>query len=124
MKKEENYNSIKTAMRRRGNNYKLPGNFTSATMQRVTQAADARERRNKRICFFATVAASLLLIVGCIKITAPMVENFTFDLRNYIKVVSINIAIIKLYIPIFVAITLLLLLDIKLRTIFKKKMDR
>ena len=123
MKEQGKYRSIENAMRRRGDSYKLPANFTAATMRRVAEAAAARERRKNRICLFATVAASLLLFAGCIKVVSAMMENSTFSLSDYIKSIKINIEILELYFPIFVAVILLLMLDFKLRKIFKNKME-
>ncbi|MBR2607361.1 MAG: hypothetical protein IKC70_05465 [Bacteroidaceae bacterium] len=122
MKEQERYSSLKRALQRRENKQKrLSTNFTYTTMLRVKEAAVAREKRENRIQFFATVAASLLMIIGAVYIIAPIMENYTFSIIPQISI-SEHIDTLNLYAPIIIATILLLLLDIKLRKIFKKKL--
>ncbi|MBR5849292.1 MAG: hypothetical protein IKY69_07490, partial [Bacteroidaceae bacterium] len=79
MKEPQRYSSLKRAMQRQDSKSKLSTNFTFATMQRVIEVNAAREKRENRIVFFATIAASLLLIAGSAYIIAPMVENYRFS---------------------------------------------
>lgn len=127
MKEQERYSSLKRALQRQ--NYKqkrLSTNFTYTTMLRVREAAVAREKQEYRIQFLAAVVASLLMIIGCAYIVAPIIKNYTisFSLWDYFLSMSDNIDAFKLYAPIFIGIILLLLLDIKLRAIFKKKLNQ
>ena len=127
MKEQERYSSLKRALQRQDDKQKrLSTNFTYTTMLRVKEAAVAREKQENRIQFIATIVASLLMIMGGTYIVAPIIKNYTFSfsLRNYFLLMSENIDTLKLYAPIFVALILLLLLDIKLRAIFKKKLNQ
>ena len=124
MKEQERYSSLKRAMQRRENKQKkLSTNFTYTTMVRVREAAVAREKRENRIQFFATIAASLLMIIGAIYIIVPIMGNYTFSIIPRVSICE-HIDTLKLYAPIFIALILLLLLDIKLRAIFKKKLNQ
>lgn len=127
MKEQEGYSSLKRALQRQDNKQKkLSTNFTYTTMLRVREAAVAREKRENRIQFFAIIATSLLMIIDCEYIVAPIIKNYTFsfNLRDYFLSMSDNIDALNLYAPIFIALILLLLLDIKLRAIFKKKLNQ
>ena len=124
MKEQERYNTLKRALQRQDSKKKrLSTNFTYTTMLRVKEAAVAREKQENRIQFIATIIASLLMLMGGAYIVTPIIKNYTFSfsLRDYILSMSENIDTLKLYAPIFIALILLLLLDIKLRAIFKKK---
>ena len=123
MKEPQRYSSLKRAMQRQDSKSKLSTNFTFATMQRVIEVNAAREKRENRIVFFATIVASLLLIAGSAYIIAPMVENYRFSMHEHIKTLNINSETIEMYLPIFAAVILLLLLDIKLRAIQRKKFN-
>ena len=123
MKEPQRYSSLKRALQRQNEKSRLPTNFTFTTMQRVIEAAAAREKREYRIVFFATIAVSLLLIAGGAYIIAPMIENYTFSLREHIKALNINSETMEIYLPIFVVIILLLLLEIKLQAILKRKIN-
>ncbi len=127
MKEQERYSSLKRTLQRQ--NYKqkrLSTNFTYTTMLRVREAAVAHEKQEYRIQFLAAVVASLLIIIGCAYIVAPIIKNYTisFSLWDYFLSMSDNIDAFKLYAPIFIGIILLLLLDIKLRAIFNKKFNK
>ena len=127
MKEQERYSSLKRAMQRQDSKQKrLSTNFTYTTMLRVKETAVAREKQEYRIQFLAAVVASLLMIIGCAYIVAPIIKNYTisFSLWDYFLSMSDNIDAFKLYAPIFIGIILLLLLDIKLRAIFKKKLNQ
>ena len=127
MKEQERYSSLKRAMQRQDSKQKrLSTNFTYTTMLRVKETAVAREKREYRIQFLAAVVASLLMIIGCAYIVAPIIKNYTisFSLWDYFLSISENIDALKLYTPIFFGIILLLLIDIKLRAIFKKKLNQ
>ena len=123
MKEPQRYSSLKRAMQRQDSKSKLSTNFTFATMQRVIEVNAAREKRENRIVCFATIVASLLLIAGSAYIIAPMVENYRFSMHEHIKTLNINSETIEMYLPIFAAVILLLLLDIKLRAIQRKKFN-
>ncbi len=45
--------------------FSLPTNFVYRTMQKVDEAAMLRERRSERRMLWATIAASVCLVVGC-----------------------------------------------------------
>lgn len=122
MKEPQRYSSLKMAMQRQDSKSKLSTNFTFATMQRLREAAAARERRENRIMFLMAVAASLLMIAVGACIIAPMIENYTFSLPEFARAVSIDEEL-GIYLPFFVAFMLLLLLDIKLRAIQRKKFN-
>ena len=127
MKEQERYSSLKRAMQRQDSKQKrLSTNFTYTTMLRVREAAVAREKRENRIQFLATVIVSLLMIMSVAYIVAPIIKNYTFSfsLQDYFISICENIDALKLYTPIFIGIILLLLLDIKLRAIFKKKLNQ
>ena len=127
MKEQERYSSLKRAMQRQDSKQKrLSTNFTYTTMLRVKETAVAREKRENRIQFLATVVVSLLMIMSGTYIVAPIIKNYTysFSLWDYFLSMSDNIDAFKLYAPIFIGIILLLLLDIKLRAIFKKKLNQ
>jgi hypothetical protein len=66
------------------------------------------------------------MIISGANIVAPIIKNYTFSfiIRDYFLLISENIDTLKLYTPIFIAIILLLLLDIKLRAIFNKKFNK
>ncbi len=123
MKEPERYNSVKRTLQRQNVKKRLSTNFTHTTMQRVHEAVLAREKRENRIVFFVALAASLLIIIGCVVVVAPMMDFSTLDLRENIIITSMNMDVIKLYFPILVAVIVLLLLDIKMRAIFKKMLD-
>lgn len=123
MKEPQRYSSLKRAMQRQNEKSRLSTNFTFTTMQRVIEVNAAREKRENRIVFFATIVASLLLIAGSAYIIAPMVENYRFSMHEHIKTLNINSETIEMYLPIFAAVILLLLLDIKLRAIQRKKFN-
>lgn len=123
MKEPQRYSSLKRAMQRQNEKSRLPTNFTFTTMQRVIEVNAAREKRENRIVFFATIVASLLLIAGSAYIIAPMVENYRFSMHEHIKTLNINSETIEMYLPFFAAFMLLLLLDIKLRAIQRKKFN-
>ena len=94
MKEQERYSSLKRALQRQ--NYKqkrLSTNFTYTTMLRVREAAVAREKQEYRIQFLATVVVSLLMIIGCAYIVAPIIKNYTisFSLWDYFLSMSDNI---------------------------------
>lgn len=122
MKEPQRYSSLKMAMQRQNEKSRLPTNFTFTTMQRVIEVNAAREKRENRIVFFATIVASLLLIAGSAYIIAPMVENYRFSLHEHIKTLNINSETIEMYLPIFAAVILLLLLEIRLQAILKRKL--
>ena len=122
MKEPQRYSSLKRAMQRQNGKSRLPTNFTFTTMQRVIEVNAAREKRENRIVFFATIVASLLLIAGSAYIIAPMVENYRFSMREHIKTLNINSETIEMYLPIFAAVILLLLLEIRLQAILKRKL--
>ena len=122
MKEPQRYSSLKRAMQRQDSKSKLSTNFTFATMQRVIEVNAAREKRENRIVFFATIVASLLLIAGSAYIIAPMVENYRFSMHEHIKTLNINSETIEMYLPIFAAVILLLLLEIRLQAILKRKL--
>ena len=122
MKEPQRYSSLKRAMQRQNEKSRLPTNFTFTTMQRVIEVNAAREKRENRIVFFATIVASLLLIAGSAYIIAPMVENYRFSLHEHIKTLNINSETIEMYLPIFAAVILLLLLEIRLQAILKRKL--
>lgn len=122
MKEPQRYSSLKMAMQRQDSKSKLSTNFTFATMQRVIEVNAAREKRENRIVFFATIVASLLLIAGSAYIIAPMVENYRFSMHEHIKTLNINSETIEMYLPIFAAVILLLLLEIRLQAILKRKL--
>lgn len=122
MKEPQRYSSLKRAMQRQNEKSRLPTNFTFTTMQRVIEVNAAREKRENRIVFFATIVASLLLIAGSAYIIAPMVENYRFSMHEHIKTLNINSETIEMYLPIFAAVILLLLLEIRLQAILKKKL--
>lgn len=122
MKEPQKYSSLKRAMQRQNEKSRLPTNFTFTTMQRVIEVNAAREKRENRIVFFATIVASLLLIAGSAYIIAPMVENYRFSLHEHIKTLNINSETIEMYLPIFAAVILLLLLEIRLQAILKRKL--
>ena len=122
MKEPQRYSSLKMAMQRQNEKSRLPTNFTFTTMQRVIEVNAAREKRENRIVFFATIVASLLLIAGSAYIIAPMVENYRFCLHEHIKTLNINSETIEMYLPIFAAVILLLLLEIRLQAILKRKL--
>lgn len=122
MKEPQRYSSLKRAMQRQNGKSRLPTNFTFTTMQRVIEVNAAREKRENRIVFFATIVASLLLIAGSAYIIAPMVENYRFSLHEHIKTLNINSETIEMYLPIFAAVILLLLLEIRLQAILKRKL--
>ncbi len=126
MKEQERYNSLKRAMQRQDGKIKLSTNFTYTTMQRVNEVAAAREKRENKIQFFAIAVAAMLIIIGGGYIVAPMIKDFTFSfgIWDYFASLSESIDILKMYAPIFVALILLLLLDIKLRAIFRKKQNQ
>ena len=123
MKEPQRYSSLKRAMQRQNEKSRLPTNFTFTTMQRVIEVNAAREKRENRIVFFATIVASLLLIAGSACIIAPMIENYTFSLPEFARAVSIDGEELEIYLPFFAAFMLLLLLDIKLRAIQRKKFN-
>ena len=123
MKEPQRYSSLKMAMQRQDSKSKLSTNFTFATMQRLREAAAARERRENRIMFLIAVAASLLMIAVGACIIAPMIENYTFSLPEFARTVSIDGEELGIYLPFFAAFMLLLLLDIKLRAIQRKKFN-
>ena len=122
MKEPQRYSSLKMAMQRQDSKSKLSTNFTFATMRRVIEVNAAREKRENRIVFFATIVASLLLIAGSAYIIAPMVENYRFSMHEHIKTLNINSETIEMYLPIFAAVILLLLLEIRLQAILKRKL--
>jgi TRAP-type C4-dicarboxylate transport system permease small subunit len=122
MKEPQRYSSLKRAMQRQNGKSRLPTNFTFTTMQRVIEVNAAREKRENRIVFFATIVASLLLIAGSAYIIAPMVENYRFSMHEHIKTLNINSETIEMYLPIFAAVILLLLLEIRLQAILKRKL--
>jgi TRAP-type C4-dicarboxylate transport system permease small subunit len=122
MKEPQKYSSLKRAMQRQNGKSRLPTNFTFTTMQRVIEVNAAREKRENRIVFFATIVASLLLIAGSAYIIAPMVENYRFSMHEHIKTLNINSETIEMYLPIFAAVILLLLLEIRLQAILKRKL--
>lgn len=122
MKEPQRYSSLKRAMQRQNGKSRLPTNFTFTTMQRVIEVNAAREKRENRIVFFATIVASLLLIAGSAYIIAPMVENYRFSMHEHINTLSINSETIEMYLPIFAAVILLLLLEIRLQAILKRKL--
>ena len=122
MKEPQRYSSLKRAMQRQNEKSRLSTNFTFTTMQRVIEVNAAREKRENRIVFFATIVASLLLIAGSAYIIAPMVENYRFSLHEHIKTLNINSETIEMYLPIFAAVILLLLLEIRLQAILKRKL--
>lgn len=122
MKEPQRYSSLKRAMQRQNEKSRLPTNFTFTTMQRVIEVNAAREKRENRIVFFATIVASLLLIAGSAYIIAPMVENYRFSTHEHIKTLNINSETIEMYLPIFAAVILLLLLEIRLQAILKRKL--
>ena len=122
MKEPQRYSSLKRAMQRQNGKCRLPTNFTFTTMQRVIEVNAAREKRENRIVFFATIVASLLLIAGSAYIIAPMVENYRFSMHEHIKTLNINSETIEMYLPIFAAVILLLLLEIRLQAILKRKL--
>ena len=122
MKEPQRYSSLKRAMQRQNEKSRLPTNFTFTTMQRVIEVNAAREKRENRIVFFATIVASLLLIAGSAYIIAPMVENYRFSMHEHIKTLHINSETIEMYLPIFAAVILLLLLEIRLQAILKRKL--
>ena len=122
MKEPQRYSSLKRAMKRQNEKSRLPTNFTFTTMQRVIEVNAAREKRENRIVFFATIVASLLLIAGSAYIIAPMVENYRFSMHEHIKTLNINSETIEMYLPIFAAVILLLLLEIRLQAILKRKL--
>jgi TRAP-type C4-dicarboxylate transport system permease small subunit len=122
MKEPQRYSSLKRAMQRQNEKSRLPTNFTFTTMQRVIEVNAAREKRENRIVFFATIVASLLLIAGSAYIIAPMVENYRFSMHEHIKTLNINSETIEMYLPIFAAVILLLLLEIRLQAILKRKL--
>lgn len=122
MKEPQRYSSLKRAMQRQNGKSRLPTNFTFTTMQRVIEVNAAREKRENRIVFFATIVASLLLIAGSAYIIAPMVENYRFSLHEHINTLNINSETIEMYLPIFAAVILLLLLEIRLQAILKRKL--
>ena len=100
MKEPQRYSSLKRAMQRQNGKSRLPTNFTFTTMQRVIEVNAAREKRENRIVFFATIVASLLLIAGSAYIIAPMVENYRFSMHEHIKTLNINSETIEMYLPI------------------------
>ena len=122
MKEPQRYSSLKRAMQRQNEKSRLSTNFTFTTMQRVIEVNAAREKRENRIVFFATIVASLLLIAGSAYIIAPMVENYRFSIHEHIKTLNINSETIEMYLPIFAAVILLLLLEIRLQAILKRKL--
>ena len=122
MKEPQRYSSLKRAMQRQNGKSRLPTNFTFTTMQRVIEVNAAREKRENRIVFFATIVASLLLIAGSAYIIHPMVENYRFSMHEHIKTLNINSETIEMYLPIFAAVILLLLLEIRLQAILKRKL--
>lgn len=122
MKEPQRYSSLKRAMQRQNGKSRLPTNFTFTTMQRVIEVNAAREKRENRIVFFATIVASLLLIAGSAYIIAPMVENYRFSLHEHIKTLNINSETIEMYLPIFAAVILLIMLEIRLQAILKRKL--
>jgi TRAP-type C4-dicarboxylate transport system permease small subunit len=122
MKEPQRYSSLKRAMQRQNEKSRLPTNFTFTTMQRVIEVNAAREKRENRIVFFATIVASLLLIAGSAYIIAPMVENYRFSMHEHIKTLNINSETIEMYLPIFAAVILLLMLEIRLQAILKRKL--
>ena len=122
MKEPQRYSSLKRAMQRQNGKSRLSTNFTFTTMQRVIEVNAAREKRENRIVFFATIVASLLLIAGSAYIIAPMVENYRFSMHEHIKTLNINSETIEMYLPIFAAVILLLLLEIRLQAILKRKL--
>lgn len=122
MKEPQRYSSLKRAMQRQNEKSRLSTNFTFTTMQRVIEVNAAREKRENRIVFFATIVASLLLIAGSAYIIAPMVENYRFSMHEHIKTLNINSETIEMYLPIFAAVILLLLLEIRLQAILKRKL--
>lgn len=122
MKEPQRYSSLKRAMQRQNGKSRLPTNFTFTTMQRVIEVNAAREKRENRIVFFATIVASLLLIAGSAYIIAPMVENYRFSMHEHINTLNINSETIEMYLSIFAAIILLLLLEIRLQAILKRKL--
>lgn len=69
------------------------------------------------------MAISLAMIIGCAYIIVPIMKDYTIDIKEHIRALSIKIDTIKLHFPIFVTLILLLLLDFKLRAIFKKRLD-
>ncbi|MBQ2367124.1 MAG: hypothetical protein II296_02260 [Bacteroidaceae bacterium] len=122
MKEPQRYSSLKRAMQRQNGKSRLPTNFTFTTMQRVIEVNAAREKRENRIVFFATIVASLLLIAGSAYIIAPMVENYRFSMHEHIKTLNINSETIEMYLPIFAAVILLIMLEIRLQAILKRKL--
>ena len=122
MKEPQRYSSLKRAMQRQNGKSRLPTNFTFTTMQRVIEVNAAREKRENRIVFFATIVASLLLIAGSAYIIAPMVENYRFSMHKHIKTLNINSETIEMYLPIFAAVILLIMLEIRLQAILKRKL--
>jgi hypothetical protein len=51
-----------------------------------------------------------------------MVENYRFSMHEHIKTLNINSETIEMYLPIFAAVILLLLLEIRLQAILKRKL--
>ena len=81
-----------------------------------------KKRKIKIYSLIPLVGAVLMIAVGAC-IIAPMIENYTFSLPEFARAVSIDGEELGIYLPFFAAFMLLLLLDIKLRAIQRKKFN-
>lgn len=68
MNEEQKDKGLKKAVKEQPQ-FRLSSNFTFRTMQKVEEAALLRERKNERRTLYATIAASLFLIVSCVAYT-------------------------------------------------------
>lgn len=74
MNEEQKDKGLKKAVKEQPQ-FRLSSNFTFRTMQKVEEAALLRERKIERRTLYATIAASLFLIVSCAAYTFVFFGN-------------------------------------------------
>ncbi len=103
--------------------FSLPTNFVYRTMQKVDEAALLRERRSERRMLWATIAASLFLIVGCVVYICTFFgDSFreTFSPKSF-QLPTIDFSFLPTYMYFIGMVVVLLLFDHWMRKEYFKR---
>ncbi len=122
MKEEQKDRGLKRAAKQQPR-FSLPTNFVYRTMQKVDETALLHERRSERCMLWATIAASVCLIVDCVHcISTYFGDTFreAFSLKS-LQCIHIDTSFLPTYIFFIAIVTILLFLDHWMRKEYFKR---